>query len=197
VQLINSTRCGDKEREMLIIEDEPHTRPQCFPEEWYPKLSEQCEQFMHLPGFGPHVVQSFATSMTAKNMSISLESGWQPSKEWVSAEQSEEHKITLSDSLEEERLKLKHLSGSDEFGMHYLSQAKWKWEKVGAKRVENYMKEDTRQLMGDMAHNAEGDLIAVHTIFDGKTERSLPSLQSPTTAELGEVPLQLHVQLLV
>lgn len=172
---------------------------------------------MHLPGFGPGVVQSFATSMTAKNMSISLESGWQPSKEWVlwflsssmkltsrritnhavSAEQSEEHKITLSDSLEEERLKLKHLSGSDEFGMHYLSQAKWKWEKVGAKRVENYMKEDTRQLMGDMAHNAEGDLIAVHTIFDGKTERSLPSLQSPTTAELGEVPLQLHVQLLV
>lgn len=72
-------------------------------------------------------------------------------------------------------MKVKHLSGSDEYACHLFSQAKWKWEKKGAKKMESLLGQDRRQITGDVAHNAEGTVIAVHAIFDGKTERSLPS----------------------
>ena len=32
--------------------------------------------------------------------------------------------------------------------------------------MENVNKQDRRQITGDIAHNAEGDVIAVHLIFD-------------------------------
>jgi hypothetical protein len=145
-------------------------------------------------------VQSFATSIASKNLNIPLQSAWQPSKEWglwflnnimkltprritshaVSAKESEEHERFHNITLQRlaimfhEGLKLKHVSGSDEFGMHYFSQAKWKWDKKGSKKVERYMKEDKRQFTGDFAHNAEGTIIATHVIMDGKTDRALP-----------------------
>ncbi len=43
--------------------------------------------------------------------------------------------------------------------------------------MQTSLKEDKRQYTGDVCVNAVGDVVAVHAIFAGKTEKSLPSLQ--------------------
>ena len=51
------------------------------------------------------------------------------------------------------------------------------WVPKGVKHVQTSLKEDKRQYTGDVCVNAVGDVVAVHAIFAGKTEKSLPSLQ--------------------
>ena len=49
-----------------------------------------------------------------------------------------------------------------------------KWEHTGDKEIKGSLAEDKRQYTGDIVHNARGDVIAVQTIFAGKTTSSLP-----------------------
>lgn len=200
-ELINATRSEDKERALLMPEEEPAGRPYQFQPAWYPALVERCNKLQKLLGFGPYVVQAFATLVFAEKMEVLPEDAWVPSVEWCfwfmhkimdltprritshastpkqTEEQERLHKITLQRLAIKfsEGMQLKHLSGSDEFALHLFSHAKWKWEKKGAKKVESLLAQDRRQITGDIAHNAVGEVIAVHCIFDGKTERSLPS----------------------
>jgi hypothetical protein len=51
----------------------------------------------------------------------------------------------------------------------------YKWEEKGAQHVKTSLKEDKRQYTGDICVNALGQVVAVHQIFAGKGQRSLPS----------------------
>ena len=201
VDLINATRSEDKERTLLMPKEEPMGRPHEFQPTWYPALAERCNKLQKLLGFGPHVVQAFAILVYADKMEMEPEMAWVPSIEWcywflhkimdVTPRRITSHASTLTQKEEQEKLhkitlqrlaikfsegmKVKHLSGSDEFALHLFSHAKWKWEKKGAKKVESLLAQDRRQITGDIATNSEGTVIAVHCIFDGKTERSLPT----------------------
>ena len=42
-QIIDLTRSVDKDREQLMIKQEPSDRPPVFPPEWYPQLKKRCE----------------------------------------------------------------------------------------------------------------------------------------------------------
>ena len=44
----------------------------------------------------------------------------------------------------------------------------------GDSEVKGSLTEDKRQYTGDIVHNDRGDVIAVHVIFAGKTNASLP-----------------------
>ena len=48
------------------------------------------------------------------------------------------------------------------------------WALTGDSEVKGAPKEDKRQYTGDIVHNMLGDVIAVHSIFAGKSEASLP-----------------------
>jgi hypothetical protein len=58
--------------------------------------------------------------------------------------------------------------------MHLFPQARWMWVHKGDAEVKGSLAEDKRQYTGDIVHNARGDVIAVHAIFAGKTNASLP-----------------------
>ena len=206
VQLINSVVTADKESKVLTPEEEPDKghfkgRPVEFQPEWYPMLAKRCEDLQKLLGFGPHIVQAFASVVYAEKMKVDVEDAWIPSDNWcywfmhkimgLTPRRITSHAHTLKEQEEHARfkkitlqrlaikisqgLKIKHISGSDEFALHLFQQAKWKWEKKGAKKVESLLKQDRRQITGDYATNAAGQVIAVHLIFDGKTDRALPS----------------------
>jgi len=158
VELINLTRSEEKELKVLMITDEPRGRPHEFPPEWYPLLSERCSKMQKLLGFGPHIVQAFANLLQAEMLEVAPEEVWVPSEEWcywfmhtqmgLTPRRITSHACTPQQVEEQERLhnitlqrlaikfhegmKIKHLSGSDEFAMHLFSHAKWKWEKKGA-----------------------------------------------------------------
>ena len=68
----------------------------------------------------------------------------------------------------------KYIVGSDQFGMHLFPQASCMWVNTGDVEVKGSLAEDKRQYTGDIVHNARGDVIAVHAIFAGKTNASLP-----------------------
>ncbi|ORY11387.1 hypothetical protein BCR33DRAFT_829378 [Rhizoclosmatium globosum] len=70
---------------------------------------------------------------------------------------------------------LTHLVGCDEFGAHIIPQGDRKWELKGAQHVDSMFSKDKRQYTGDLAIDAAGNVIAIHMIFAGKTDRSLPS----------------------
>jgi hypothetical protein len=67
-----------------------------------------------------------------------------------------------------------YIIGSDQFGMYLFPQARWMWVHKGDSEVKGSLTEDKRQYTGDIVHNDRGDVIAVHVIFAGKTNASLP-----------------------
>jgi hypothetical protein len=67
-ELINATRSEDKERAQLMPEEEPAGRPYQFQPAWYPALVERCNKLQKLLGFGPYVVQAFATLLFARSL---------------------------------------------------------------------------------------------------------------------------------
>ena len=58
--------------------------------------------------------------------------------------------------------------------MHLFPQAAFVWAPKGDSEVKGALKEDKRQYTGDIVHNMMGDVIAVHSIFAGKSRVSLP-----------------------
>jgi hypothetical protein len=206
VQLINEAKndAERKGAEVLALvpTEEPLGRPFKFQPAWYDELKSRANEFNKLLGFGPSVLRALATQVQVEQLGIEVDAAWVPSDEWCywflhrqmnltprritshavlpaqMEQQARLHGITLSRLaiMISEGLQLKHLSGSDEFACHFFSQNNFKWELKGAKQVPNLLKEDKRQITGDFAHNANGRIIAVHLIFDGTTERSLPSI---------------------
>ena len=58
--------------------------------------------------------------------------------------------------------------------MHLFPQDAFVWAPKGDSEVKGALKEDKRQYTGDIVHNMMGDVIAVHSIFAGKSRVSLP-----------------------
>lgn len=176
-------------------------RPFVFLEVWYQLLIETLEDVLDIPGFGPDMVAYYAANIYREKMALDCDDGeWVPSTSWctwfitkkmgltplrqngapITKEQAVKaealHKVTQqkiaiarADGLED-----KFIMGADEFGMHFFPQGPWRWAKKGSKNTGNLLKEDKRQYTGDVAHNARGDIVCVHQIFAGLTNRSLP-----------------------
>lgn len=73
-------------------------------------------------------------------------------------------------------LKDKFIIGLDEFALHMFPEEKKRWVKKGAKKTNSAIKEDKRQFTGNIIHNAAGEVVLMHQIFEGKTDASLPAL---------------------
>jgi len=68
----------------------------------------------------------------------------------------------------------KYMIGFNQFGMHLFPQVAFVWTLKGDSEVKGALKEDKRQYTGDIVHNMMGEVIAVHSIFAGKSQASLP-----------------------
>ncbi|ORY50571.1 hypothetical protein BCR33DRAFT_656664 [Rhizoclosmatium globosum] len=73
---------------------------------------------------------------------------------------------------------LTHLVCCDEYGAHLIPQGDRKWELKGSKHVESMFPKDKRQYTGNLAVDATGNVVAIHMILAGKTDRSLPSQET-------------------
>ena len=72
--------------------------------------------------------------------------------------------------------------GSDEYGQYLFPQSEYAWDATGAVEVLVDIHDDKRQFTGNILHNAKGDLIGWHGIYQGTTGRVLPSLEARSIA---------------
>ena len=67
--------------------------------------------------------------------------------------------------------------GSDEYGQYLFPQSEYAWDEKGAVEVLVDVHDDKRQFTGNVLHNAAGGLIGWHGIYQGTTDRVLPSAE--------------------
>lgn len=67
----------------------------------------------------------------------------------------------------------------DQTGINYVPMSSWTMEKQGAKRVEIIGKDDKRQITAVLAGTLNGDFLPVQLVYQGKTDRCLPSFKFP------------------
>jgi hypothetical protein len=177
--------------------------PHKFDPSWYDTLKGMCREVMYTPGFGTTTVKALACMVMVDKMQLPVEDafGMMPSDHWcwwfmrqqmnlvqrrssgtpirpeVSAKQDALHLITLQRLalLIDSGLKLKYIIGSDEFGLHLFPLSDYVWREKGDQKVTADLKEDKRQYTGDVAHNMDGQIVCVHQIWGGTTDRCLPS----------------------
>jgi hypothetical protein len=174
-----------------------------FHPSWYPELIKKCEPLLSLPGFGAHLVASWASEIYATNANVEVEQSWIPSDEWcndflknqmglvrrartgstATPEQREvQERIHLKNIkrlsiLISEGMELKYIIASDEFGSHFFPQGRFMWAKKGSDQVGyDGIKDDKRSYTGNFVASAIGKIIFTHTIFEGLTDDSLPKV---------------------
>ena len=68
----------------------------------------------------------------------------------------------------------------DQTGIHYVPVSSWTMEKGGSKRVEIAGIDDKRQITAVFAGTLVGDFLPPQLIYQGKTKKSLPSVEFPS-----------------
>ena len=146
---------------------------------WVPELKAACEEVIDMVGFSANVVQALAESVVLEHAvkgEDEVEETWEPSMTWcywfmhkhlnlvcrrVTGHSYTPEEIAKQDELHQRNLKRiavlrrqgldpKYIFGSDQFGIHLFPQGAYKWAKKGDGHVTNLMKEDKRQLTGDL-----------------------------------------------
>ena len=69
----------------------------------------------------------------------------------------------------------------DQTALNYVPASYWIMEREGSKRVEIIAKDDKRQLTAVFAGSLSEDFLPLQLIYEGKTDRSLPQFQFPST----------------
>jgi hypothetical protein len=72
------------------------------------------------------------------------------------------------------------MMASDEYGINLFPQGDYTYDEIGVQHVLMDIADDKRAITGNIVHSASGALVTYHLIFQGTTERSLPS---PTARE--------------
>ena len=67
----------------------------------------------------------------------------------------------------------------DQTGINYVPMSSWTMEKQGEKRVEIIGKDDKRQITAVLAGTLSGEFLPVQLVYQGKTERCLPTFKFP------------------
>lgn len=65
----------------------------------------------------------------------------------------------------------------DQTGIHYIPVSSWTMEKEGSKRVEIAGIDDKRKITAVFAGTLVGDFLPPQLIYQGKTKKSLPSVE--------------------
>ena len=68
----------------------------------------------------------------------------------------------------------------DQTGIHYVPVSSWTMEREGSKRVEIAGIDDKRQITAVFAGTLVGDFLPPQLIYQGKTKKSLPSVEFPS-----------------
>ncbi len=68
----------------------------------------------------------------------------------------------------------------DQTGIHYVPVSSWTMEREGSKRVEIAGINDKRQITAVFAGTLVGDFLPPQLIYQGKTKKSLPSVEFPS-----------------
>jgi hypothetical protein len=166
--------------------------------EWRVLLKERLTPLIGSVGFGPLLVGIFAADIAAKRGSYN---SWRPSYTWcrhflykhmnlvvrdvtghaISAK-SHEQQLRLHEANLDWIAELRNQGWADwqffavdEFGSFLFPCANRVWALKGARRVLAPLREDKRQLSGALALAGDGTVPVKHMVFDGKTDRSLPS----------------------
>ena len=71
--------------------------------------------------------------------------------------------------------------GSDEYGQYLFPQSEYAWDETGSVEILVDVHDDKRQFTGNVLHNAAGELIGWHGIYQGTTDRVLPSAEARAT----------------
>ena len=75
------------------------------------------------------------------------------------------------------------MMASDEFGINLFPQGDYTYNDKGCQHVLMDVMDDKRAITGNIIHSASGALVTYHLIFQGSTERSLPSRETRAAIE--------------
>jgi len=148
-----------------------------FLPEWYEELKEASVELFDLVGFGGPTVQGLAAAVVLEHTDEDEKAlAWIPSIDWchwfmhkhlhlevrkVTGSASTPEMIAKQDELQlmnlqrfavrlANGLKPKYFYGSDQFGIHLFPHAGYKWARKGEGHITHVLKEDKRQLTGDI-----------------------------------------------
>ncbi len=180
---------------------EPTGRPVVFPLEWFDEVKEKLATMKTFAGFGTLHVAAIVTMVHSQK--LGQEPGFvpfHPSPEWCRwflkhimklslravtskvVERGSEVRDLLSEMLIFAlAMDLKDgvlpcfMIAHDEFGNNFFPPTDKIWEEVGSPHVYCNGHDDKRQYTGCLSVAADGTLVNYQVIFEGKTERSLPS----------------------